>query len=135
MTRPISSIYFKFISNNWIYIGYYAIAYNILLCILVPFLPESPRFLYDKGEFLEARKVIHRMAQMNKSTLASEKWIFDLEEIRDSEDDNDSPPSESKTLLVDRVVPKIDETEVSIKINPIKMMIKHPRLFINLVIV
>lgn len=42
-------------------------------------LSESPRFLYEKEKFKEARVIINKMSKMNKGQIHMETWIFDTE--------------------------------------------------------
>ena len=42
-------------------------------------MPESPRFLYEKGEVNRARSIINAMARRNKSSMIEEIWIFEIE--------------------------------------------------------
>jgi len=87
ITFPLSSIYFKFISNQWITIGYIAIGYTFILAIASFFCPESPRFLVDNGNYKEARVVINKMSAMNNSGLCERSWKFTDDEklIKDSD--------------------------------------------------
>ena len=49
----------------------------LIATILANFMYESPLFLYEKEKFEEARKVISKMAEMNKeSTLISGTWLW-----------------------------------------------------------
>lgn len=76
---PASSIYFKFINDDWRYIGYYAVVFTSLVTLGSMILPESPRFLYDKGDFNEARAIINNMAKTNKVKNFNSNWTFDAE--------------------------------------------------------
>lgn len=91
LTMPISSVYFKLISDDWRNIGYFAIAYTTFISFCTLMLPESPRFQYERGEFDKARQIINKMAKLNGSSLARWTWKFDLE----IESENMSP-SDSK---------------------------------------
>jgi len=70
LTMPISSVYFKLISDDWRNIGYFAIAYTTFISFCTLMLPESPRFQYERGEFDKARQIINKMAKLNGSSLA-----------------------------------------------------------------
>jgi MFS transporter, OCT family, solute carrier family 22 (organic cation transporter), member 4/5 len=79
LTIPLSSVYFKFIYDDWIIIGYVGIAVSGFVTLASNFIPESPRFLYDEGEFDKARAIVNKMAKMNGSNLIKKQWKFDLE--------------------------------------------------------
>ena len=81
ITILISSVYFKFISNQWITIGYIAIGYTFILAVASLFCPESPRFLVDSGNYDKARAIINRMSAMNHSGLCKKNWKFTDEVI------------------------------------------------------
>jgi MFS family permease len=61
ITNPITGVYFKYISNDWHYIFYFYSALVVIITFLSLFVPESPRFLYEKEKFTEARFVINKM--------------------------------------------------------------------------
>lgn len=54
ITFPLSSIYFRFISDDWIYVGYVAIGYTFFLAVASLFSPESSRFLVENWNYDEA---------------------------------------------------------------------------------
>lgn len=57
-------VYFVYVSRNWYYIILYAATTNfIFLLIGIWFLPESPKWLYDKKRYSECIKVIMMMAK------------------------------------------------------------------------
>jgi hypothetical protein len=62
----ITSIYFKYISKEWVYIHcfFFTIAFIGLLMSFK--LPESPKFLLSKGFYDKARKSFNHIAKMNK---------------------------------------------------------------------
>mmetsp|Transcript_24374 Transcript_24374/g.21627 ORF Transcript_24374/g.21627 Transcript_24374/m.21627 type:complete len:125 (+) Transcript_24374:419-793(+) len=55
---PISAVYFRFISDNWQYLFISFLIINIVIAILSHLVPESPKFLYEKERYEEARQVI-----------------------------------------------------------------------------
>jgi len=69
------------ITKNYIYFYYFAIGWTVILTICSFFVYESPLFLYEKGKCEQARQIINKMASMNKSSLATENWLLDKEEI------------------------------------------------------
>ncbi|GMH42232.1 hypothetical protein BSKO_10151 [Bryopsis sp. KO-2023] len=61
----------------------------VLLLVLFPFLPESPRFLVNKGRIEEAEVILARIARINRKTLppgrlVGPKLIQDNTEVRKS---------------------------------------------------
>jgi hypothetical protein len=133
MTMPISSVYFKFISDDWRPIGYFSIAFSFMNAIACLFMPESPGFLYEKGEFQKSKEIIYKIATRNNSDLKNETWSFDVEvDIGDADFDTKSKRSDDRPLSA---VVALTPEEIKLKKNPIKLMKKHPILFTNLIIV
>lgn len=122
-------------------------------------LPESPRFLYDKGEFAHAKAVIFKMARMNGSKTLSTQWRFDTETEVFLHSNLDKTGKSSSYLivnphqilkftligsiantkleekLINNKVMDIAVKEAEVKLHPVQMMKLNPRLFINLCIV
>ena len=80
LTLPAWSLFYKFISNDWKYITYFIIPMSTLITIASLFVPESPLFLYEKGEYEKARKLIWNISKINNSSLQYEFWNFDKED-------------------------------------------------------
>jgi len=70
------SLYFKFISNEWQYFFYIPIALCSILLLLMTMAPESPVYLYEKGNFSRAHNVINMISKINKGSIHHEKWMF-----------------------------------------------------------
>ncbi|CAI2363877.1 unnamed protein product [Moneuplotes crassus] len=140
---PISSLYFRFINNNWVYFGYAVIAWTIFLSICSLFVPESPRFLADNGDYEQARKLVDRMARMNGSDMYMKRWRF-ADEVQTEEDllknkkgmiiNQSSDKNDENKILLDDEQEDIIAEQLAQKKNPFKQMIQKPRLAINLVI-
>ena len=132
-----ATTYFKYISKDLTYY-YYFIVFLAALNVVCRFLvPESPRYLYEKGEFDKARNVINKMARVNRSDMISENWLFKdeapIEEQTGIQSINLSPASfENKQLLENNQ--EFDKEEIKMKMSPIKFMVKHPIVFKNLMI-
>ena len=80
LTLPAWSLFYKFISNDWKYITYFIIPMSTLITIASLFVPESPLFLYEKGEYEKARKLIWNISKINNLSLQYEFWNFDKED-------------------------------------------------------
>ena len=81
MQIALLSIYFMVISKNYIYFFYFWILVTLLITICSFFVPESPVFYYEIGLWEQARKIVNRMAKMNKSDLVNQVWILDKERL------------------------------------------------------
>jgi MFS family permease len=65
-TIPLfSTLYFIWISNNWVYLEYIGIAIGCIGIIGSLYIPESPRWLIAQKKFPEARKVFEKIANVN----------------------------------------------------------------------
>lgn len=53
--------------SNWYLLGMVTTLCNLLLLLMLPVLPESPRWLLGKGRFTEAAAIIAKMRQVNKA--------------------------------------------------------------------
>ena len=54
-----------FISKEWKYWYIFAIIISVICLPFVYYIPESPKYLYEKGRFYELRSVIKRIAKTN----------------------------------------------------------------------
>ncbi|CAI2364061.1 unnamed protein product [Moneuplotes crassus] len=130
---PLGSFYFRFISNDWRYFGYGSVIFTLILAVCSLFLPESPRFLVDKGEFEQAKIVVDRISRINKSGLYQKHWKFNGKSQNNSQDsakelvDND----EAREKLLNYGKEKGD---LILKKNPLRQMRKQPKLALNLAI-
>ena len=132
-----ATTYFKYISNDLTYYYYFVLFIVALTIIFSHLAPESPRYLYEKGEFDKARTVINKMATVNGSDMISENWLFKGEVHQDEQTGiqniNGSPVNvENKQLLENNQ--EFDKEEIKTKMSPIKFMIKYPVIFKNLMI-
>lgn len=61
-----ATIYFMFISHYTIYWEYYAVFQNIASIVLIMmYVPESPKWLYEKRRFGEAKSALMYVARKN----------------------------------------------------------------------
>lgn len=73
------ALYFQVISKNWVWyqiFGLALIAASTIGCVM---LPESPKFLYEKKRYDEARKVFEKIAKFNRKQFNAE-FMFDTEQ-------------------------------------------------------
>ena len=132
-----ATTYFKYISNDLTYFYYFVLFIAALTIIFSHLAPESPRYLYEKGEFDKARTVINKMATVNGSDMISENWLFKgevpIEEQTGIQNINGSPVNvENKQLLQNNQ--EFGKEEIKTKMSPIKFMMKYPIIFKNLMI-
>ena len=71
-------LYFITISNNWVPIGIMMVIWTLISVIIMPNVPESPKFLYEKGEFNEARLSLFSVARFNGVKI-KQNLMFDKE--------------------------------------------------------
>lgn len=64
-----SSVYFGWIGREWKHFYIITLVISWITCPFVFFLPETPRFLYEKGRYHELRAVIKRIAKFNNSNM------------------------------------------------------------------
>ena len=61
-----ASLYFMLIDNHWKSLYSIVVVVTFVTFIAAGFMQESPRFLVSKGKYDQARKVITKMAKVNK---------------------------------------------------------------------
>jgi hypothetical protein len=71
-------LYFITISNNWVPIGIMMVIWTLIAVIIMPNVPESPKFLYEKGDYNEARLSLFSVARFNGVKI-KQNIIFDKE--------------------------------------------------------
>ena len=59
------ALYFWLITKEWIYYQMVGLSLNVLTVICLLFIPESPKFLYEKKRFDEVRQVFQKIANIN----------------------------------------------------------------------
>ena len=66
-TMVLATLYFEYITHNSIYWEATACILNVVSVIMVFFIvPESPKWLYEKGLYLQAKQSLLQIAQGNK---------------------------------------------------------------------
>lgn len=58
-------LYFITISNNWAPLGFVMVAWTLIALFIMPQVPESPKYLYEKGNYNEARLSLFAVARFN----------------------------------------------------------------------
>lgn len=94
MTMILLSVYFRYISKEWIYFQIYGIILLGLASIAVFWVPESPKFLYSLKKYDAARISLIRIAISNRKPLV-------IDEILNSLFENE------KDLNVDALIKKV----------------------------
>lgn len=64
-TMILQSLYFKFF-KNWIYLHMLQLFFSIVMIMCISRIPESPKYLYAKGQFNKTRDVLRHIASTNK---------------------------------------------------------------------
>jgi len=73
-------ILFIFFTKTWLVPNFIGLIMIIFSCAIVPwYVPESPKFLYEKGRYDEARESLYVIARRNK-ILVMEDILFDRED-------------------------------------------------------
>ena len=65
VTEVIISLYFWFVTKDWIYLQVYGAFITFLSAICLSIVPDSPKYLYSKGRFEEARKAFSFIQRFN----------------------------------------------------------------------
>lgn len=79
-TFIVIAVYFRFISKHWWPFQLYGIGMNLLCCLALFFIPESPKYLYSKRRYEEAKKVIRYIAKFNRVKDLTEISNFKFED-------------------------------------------------------
>jgi hypothetical protein len=65
MTAILVTLYFKFVSVEWVFVQMFGISLATFSLIALLWLPESPKFLYNKGRHNCSKNVLNTMAKLN----------------------------------------------------------------------
>lgn len=77
-TMIFLSIYFRYISKDWLWFQIFALSLSAVAFIGTFLAPESPKYLYSYSRFLEARASLAHIARFNQAD-RSQRYIFDEE--------------------------------------------------------
>jgi hypothetical protein len=59
------TIYYYYISKNWVWTQWVGAGFNVVACILLLWLPESPKYLYSEKRYKECIDVLQQMKKVN----------------------------------------------------------------------
>jgi hypothetical protein len=81
-TMIFLSLYFRFISKDWLWFQVFALSLTAAAFLVTLFAPESPKYLYSYKRYKEARKALQVVARFNRvdAGLARKYW-FDTEHM------------------------------------------------------
>lgn len=82
-TMILSSIYFRFITKDWLYFQLYGVIALAISTAAMFIIPESPKFLYSCKKYDEARESLVKIAKFNKSN-KFKNYKFDTEILEES---------------------------------------------------
>ena len=77
-TMIFLSLYFRFISKDWLWFQIFALSLTTLAFLVMLFAPESPKYLYSYKKYKEARKALQYIARFNRVSQQKKYW-FDTE--------------------------------------------------------
>lgn len=81
-TMIFSSIYFRYITNDWLAFQIYGVVVLSISTVAMLLIPESPKFLYSVKRYDEARVSLGKVARFNKSK-KFKNMKFDTEEAEE----------------------------------------------------
>ena len=76
------SIYFMFMSKDWLWIEVFAAGVTLLVILCAFILPESPKFLLSKSRWSDARAALSYIGRFNMKSAFTGK--FDRERMNPS---------------------------------------------------
>ncbi|XP_072014758.1 organic cation transporter protein-like [Amphiura filiformis] len=80
--------------RQWRILSFVVSAFPVLMCLFIPLLSESPRWLISKGRTTEAQKVIRKIAKVNKKNVTDEFFNnLELHEQEKPQAKSDNQPS------------------------------------------
>lgn len=85
------AIYFWKITKHWIYFYYFTLSICIINCILVFYIPESPRWLVSQERYKDAKDSLNEVAKINSKPMLQYDVINqDNKSLSDNEDSSKS---------------------------------------------
>jgi len=87
------TIYYRLISRNWVYPQILGLVITAAPAIvLAKWMPESPKWLYQKGRYEECCQALEKMAAFNGKELTSKDKLLAAGSKKDSEKEGDEKP-------------------------------------------
>lgn len=65
-TLVILSVYFRFVSKDWLPFQIFGVGITFMSVAAMACVPESPKYLYSKGMYAEARKALQFIEKFNR---------------------------------------------------------------------
>ena len=93
LLRVYATIYFYYISKDWLYWMYFSVVFMNVVFILSLFLFESAKYYISRGRFDEARETFTKIARVNGSHHVFEEPFREEKELNAKTDV--SQPSDS----------------------------------------
>ena len=78
-TYVLLVVYFRFINKHWLPFQIFSVIMSFLSIVCCYFLPESPKYLYGKRRYDDARKALYYIQRFNNKKNTSKDFKFDLE--------------------------------------------------------
>ena len=74
-----TTIYYQFISKNWVYIQLLGVTQGFFTMIIILFfVPESPTWLYEQKKFKECYEVFEKMAKINGKKMGTNALDYQM---------------------------------------------------------
>lgn len=77
-TMIFLSLYFRFVSKNWLWFQIFTLSLTTVAFIVILFAPESPKYLYSFKRYKESRRNLQYIARFNR-VIYQKKYWFDTE--------------------------------------------------------
>lgn len=71
------TLYFWKIGKNWFYVALVGLCFNFIAALGAWFLPESPKYLCEKGQVYELERSLKVMAKVNRRELYFDRSWFE----------------------------------------------------------
>ena len=88
------TLYFWRVSKNWFYFALVGYLFNVVSAVGAWFLPESPRYLCERGETYELERSLKAIAKVNRRQLNFNPDHFTTNKRREEEEEG----KDSKTI-------------------------------------
>lgn len=60
------TFYYRFVSKDWYWPVLFGTCLNLLVLFIHPFVPESPKYLYDQKRYGECNHILKQMTSLNQ---------------------------------------------------------------------